>query len=85
MKGMKNLALLFRFQGLGTGGLPDLTRHNFPAIYIQLTKASRVASTSTILYTITYTYITKKSSFPLYIKLHIQKDPYTILKGIEIY
>lgn len=39
-----NLALLFRFQGLGTGDWLDLTRQDFPAIYNQLTKANRVFS-----------------------------------------
>ena len=36
-----NLTLPLRLQGLGTGGWLDLTRQDFPAIYNQLTKASR--------------------------------------------
>lgn len=36
-----NLTLPFRLQGLATGGWLDLTRQDFPAIYNQLTKASR--------------------------------------------
>ena len=39
-----NLALPLRLQGLGTGGWLNLTRQDFPAIYNQLTKASRVSS-----------------------------------------
>ena len=38
-----NLTLPLRLQGLGTGGWLDLTRQDFPAIYNQLTKASRVS------------------------------------------
>ena len=37
-----NLTLPLRLQGLGTGGWLDLTRQDFPAIYNQLTKASRI-------------------------------------------
>ena len=36
-----NLTLPLRLQGLGTGGWLNLTRQDFPAIYNQLTKASR--------------------------------------------
>ena len=39
-----NLALPLRFQGLGTGSWLDLTRQDFPVIYNQLTKASRISS-----------------------------------------
>ena len=39
-----NLTLPFRLQGLGTGSWLDFTRQNFPAVYNQLTKASRVPS-----------------------------------------
>ena len=39
-----NLTLPFRLQGLGTGGWLDPTRQDFPVIYNQLTKASRVSS-----------------------------------------
>ncbi len=40
-----NLTLPLRLQGLGTGRWLVLTRQDFPAIYNQLTKASRVSST----------------------------------------
>ena len=43
-----NLALPLQFQGLGTGGWLNLTRQDFPAIYNQLTKASRIFSARTI-------------------------------------
>lgn len=39
-----SLALPLRLQGLGTGGWLDPTRQDFPVIYNQLTKASRVSS-----------------------------------------
>ena len=55
-----NLTLPLRLQGLGTGGWLDLTRQDFPAIYNQLTKASRVFSARTIF--LLYLYSKEKTS-----------------------
>ena len=69
-----NLTLPLRLQGLGTGGWLDLTRQDSPAIYNQLTKASRVFLHS--LEEISYADFSARTTFLFHHKQHLWSISY---------